>query len=370
MIPPSWRGRTVDEYHAHLDRQANRLADDIERRERKRLEADDMVLGYDVPDYDLHRARIESLAARLTGRRYSARGGAKAYEDCSLRTLEQLAGQGTDSFPRLLAGAAESVALDRFRRAAPAFRALTRPVSFRDFKASTVARQPDLRLGDLGEAGELTAGVIDDSGETAIKATKAALFRLTRRSVINDDTGSLANIASGAADAALDARESAFFSMLLGNAGAGPTLRDGVAYFHSSRGNLLTGAALNATSVAASLAALRGMRSDSGTPLSLAGRHLLVSPADEAAARVVARDLAVPDSPPPSVIASGHLTSGFYVFADPIERAGFVLGDVFGDPFIFESALDFHSDSIKFRVLTDFGLAPVDPRGVVRVPAA
>ena len=130
-------------------------------------------------------------------------------------------------------------------------------------------------LDDLGDHGALVSGVVDDSGETATKITKAALFRLTRKSVVNDDTGTLAGIAEGAAQAALDARESAFFSLLLSNAGAGPTLSDSVAFFHSSRGNLLTGAALDATSVGAALAALRGMRSDSGSPLSLGGRYLL-----------------------------------------------------------------------------------------------
>lgn len=369
MLPPAWRGRGETAYREHLARRAD--ADAAAEARRANRKATTMsVLGFDIDarvDRDLHRAQVASLAARLRGNQSLK----DIYSGCKLAAFETLAGgeQGTSDFASLLRDAAEVVALERFAAATPAHRLLARETAFRDFRPSNVVPPPDLALLDLGERGELRAGTIDDTGETVVKVTKAALWRLTRRSVINDDSGSLASIAESAAQAAIDARETVFFSLLTSASGAGPTLADGVAYFATARGNLLSAAALNATSLAAAVGALRGMLSASGTLLSLGARFLLVPPASETTARTLARDLAVPGETPLGVIASGHLSTGFYVASDPAQRPGWVHGGVFRRPFIFESARDFDSDGVQFRLLTDFGVGPADPKAMVYTPA-
>src|SRR5690606_22343185 len=93
--------------------------------------------------------------------------------------------------------------------------------------------------------------------------------------------------ARAAGRAAAETEASLLMDLLLSN----PAQADGVATFHATHGNLMTGAALSVSALSDARKALRNMKAKDGTPISAAPRYLLVGPELETEAEQLLADL-------------------------------------------------------------------------------
>ena len=320
------------------------------------------------------------LLARLRGR--EPRGGASIFNGCSLDELriltlspgtQHLAGTSSD-FVVALTDAVTVLVGERYHATEAAYRSLSSPIRFNSTRQATIVRPgefPSLQL--VGEGGEVTQAVPPDGGERITLLRYARIYSLTSVAIANDDAGALSLIIQQAADAVTFAENGVFFATLLSNAGAGPTLTDGTAYFHSSRGNLLSAAAISSTSLGTALAALRKQSAPGGAKLNLRGRFLVCGPDAEGLAHAAVAALTAPGSPGPllDVLVDSNITdTSWFVFADPAIRPAFYRGFLNVDGPDITRFDTFEVEGVSWKVRTTFGVAPYDWRCVVRNPGA
>lgn len=171
-----------------------------------------------------------------------------------------------------------------------AHRAVLRALPVRDFRPNSV---PVLATSDLEvrpEAAEWASAPV--TGAAALEAVEVQdhklRFLLSRESLINDSVGALAALAASIGAAAARAELAALASVLENTS----TLSDGVAFFDSSAGNVLTGsAAPSITSLNAAAPLLRRQPlPGTGSPSCAEPAFIIVPPELEFHARVVATE--------------------------------------------------------------------------------
>jgi hypothetical protein len=302
------------------------------------------------------------------------RGPAAIYEGCSLSDLARLGRIGlgaTSDWPQIVADVLGKLLVGLYEAETPLVNRLTRRVTLNDFRPATlltVDRFPALRLTPPGA--EIRVGSVADGGETIALLTFASILAASAVAFSNDDVGAITQVAAEGAAAVVDAEDGLFLSVLLANDGAGPTLRDGVAFFHEDRGNVISGA-LSDTTLAEGIASLRKRRTPGGAPLSLASRFLLCGPDNEATALGLVRDI-TPDATAPriEVLVSSALATEWYLFSDPRRRPAFVSGRLARratGPEV-DDVTRFIDDGYRWRVVTRIGVGAYDPRAAVRSP--
>lgn len=105
-------------------------------------------------------------------------------------------------------------------------------------------------LDVLPENAEYIARAIPDGQKTAINTqTYGGKIGISRQALINDDMGAIAAQAADFGRSAGLTIEKAAYALLALNSGAGPTMADTNPFFHTSRGNVTTGAALSVTAL-------------------------------------------------------------------------------------------------------------------------
>lgn len=154
----------------------------------------------------------------------------------------------------------------------------------RDFASLQAVRW--ISLGGIGELPTVAEGAPyteltwDDNYETASFVKKGGYLGITLEAIDKDDTGRLAAAPRALAQAAWLTLSKTIAGLFTQNAGAGPTLLDGAALFHASRGNLGS-QALSISAYSAARAAMRRFAEQgSGEALGAltAPRYLLVPP--------------------------------------------------------------------------------------------
>jgi len=135
---------------------------------------------------------------------------------------------GTSDFPQLLLGAGNRTLASAYEAAASPLKRLARTRTASDFRP--IER---LRLGGMGllkevtEQGEITATSTVEVGESYVVKTFGRIFGLSRKALINDDTGAFGRVTAELGKAAAAAEASALAALLLAN----PVMGDGVALF-------------------------------------------------------------------------------------------------------------------------------------------
>jgi hypothetical protein len=260
-----------------------------------------------------------------------------------------------------------------------------RGASHPDFKGRNIIRRGELpTLEKVNQSGEFKRGSISDDRQTYAVATYGKVFSMSRQLLINDDLGLLADIASGWGIAAQEFENETLVSLLTSNNGAGPTLADTNALFHTAHGNLAgVGAAISDTTFSAARLALRKMKGLNGIiPINATPKYLVVPAALETTAEKYLAPFYpnTPDSVNPfagamSLVVDPRLdavsATRWYVFADPavlpvIEYAylsGFEGVQV-------ETRLGFDVDGVEIRARLDFGAGGIDFRGAYSNPGA
>jgi len=268
-----------------------------------------------------------------------------------------------------------------------------------------------ITLGGVGELPTVSEGAAytelswDDQTETAAFVKKGGYLGLTIEAIDKDDTRRLQSAPRALAQAAWLTLSKSISAIFTASAGAGPTLSDGLALFHSSHANLGS-TALSITSYAAARAAMRKQTElNSGERLGAltAPRFLLVPPDLEITAlQVLASEndfsyaLSNGTAAPANPLAEGNTfgarmeyarrrvivvdlwtdTNNWAAAADPLLYPTIGLGYRYGrTPEVFSVAsptagLMFSNDVMPIKVRYFYAVGPVDYRGLYKANVA
>lgn len=315
--------------------------------------------------------RLLDIAAEMYGIR--SRDPNEIYEGVRQRAM-----MGTSDFPLLLEASANKNLLAAYRQVQPTYRALAARKSFTDFKPHSFLRVGDFPdLVDLGEGGQIKAGALNESREKISVSTKARMVNMTRPMLINDDLGAFGDFTAGAGRAAARVENAMFFSLLLANSGAGPTMADTVAMFHASHGNLAgTASVIDKDNVGKARAAFRKQVNIDKQPMGLTPKVLLVGPDKETEAEVFLAPVVAnatttvnPFSNKFQLVVDAAITgNAWYLFGDPsLDETNFIYGYLRDNdvPAVRQDA-PFNYDGVAFRVIHDFGVGAADSRYAYR----
>lgn len=339
-------------------------------------------------DDKLHVARVDALLARggltngreLQGNPFAAYTLMQLASDAiervvgpqevptnSTMKLSQAFAHAKSDFPKLLRDTAAKAALRGFDEAAETYRAWTTSGFLANFRptdrAGLGAAPPLLRLTELAE---FKHGTFNDRREVSTLASYGRLFEVSRAAMIADQVGALTRVPLAMGRAAARLIGDLAYAALTSN----PTMGDGVALFHASHGNLLSGAAIDIAAVDAMRAAINA-QTDNGVRLNIRPRFMVVPIGLEAAARALLSD--VPDLF--EVVADGRLdadsATAWYMVADPGQfdtiEVAFLNGD--SGPRV-EQTGKFSVDSVSFKVALDVAVTPLEYRTMAKNPGA
>ncbi|MEN6404842.1 MAG: Mu-like prophage major head subunit gpT family protein [Thermoguttaceae bacterium] len=292
----------------------------------------------------------------------------------------------TASISNIVSGAQNKILLDQWARLPLTCLQLCKKVSASDFKEGKAIRLVgrNAMLDQVGAAGEIKHGYLQDSAATYRLDTYARMYAVTRQDVINDDLGALDELPRVIARGAGLKMESVFWALVLGNAGN---------FFGEDNGNLLTDA-LDLTGLGAAVAVMRTLTDADGEPVLVEPRTLVVPPALEATADALYASTnvtmagtgeAVTTAPSASPFAgkykpltspyisnskyTGNSKTQWYLFADPnAGPAAFLAAFLDGvqNPTIEQDDTDFNTLGVQYRGCLDFGFAQCDSQGAVK----
>ena len=288
----------------------------------------------------------------------------------------------TSDFTNLLANVANKSMLKGYEEADESFQLWTAKGTLTDFKP---AKRVDIgafpALAQVADGAEYSYGTVGDRGETIQLATYGKMFSITRQAIINDDLDAFTKIPMRMGRAAIRTVGNLVYAVLTGN----PTMADGVALFHASHGNLLTGAAISTTSVDAMRVAMAKQADTNTNALNIRLGYLIVPVALEGAARVVResefevgasnRNNTVPntvrgtfevisDARLDLVSATNWFGAGNPSVFDTIEVA--YLDGV--DTPTLEQEKGWNVDGVEFKVRLDAGVKALDYRALAKNP--
>lgn len=267
-------------------------------------------------------------------------------------------------------------------------------------------------LGGVGELPTVAEGAAyteltwDDSKETGTFIKKGGYLGLTLEAIDKDDTGRLRGAPRALAQAAWLTLSKSISSIFTTASGAGPTLSDGTALFHSSRGNVGTSALSLTTWNAARIAMRKFTELNSGERLGglVVPKYLLVPPDLEiTATQIIASEYdytyALSNAPGPAPVnpnAEGDTfsarmaqarqrvividlwtdTNDWAAVCDPRLYPTIGVGYRYGrQPEVFSVAsptagLMFTNDTMPVKVRFFYAVAPIDWRGMYKANVA
>ena len=267
-------------------------------------------------------------------------------------------------------------------RAAPApVTQVFRRTTMADFRARHVLEISDgPALAKVNEHGEITAGTIDARELASYRLQSyGRTFGITFQTLVNDDTGALADLSEKLARGA----RQWFNSFLIDTIAANPKLADGKAVFHADHGNLAgTGAAPGDTSLAAARLAIRSQKDASGVPIGVTPRFILIPAALETTVDKLLAQLYPTTSSQAETAARGLVplveprldaksATAWYLFCSPSEAPVFEFAELQGyeGPRV-ESRPGFETLGTEFRVVWHLGAGAIDYRGAYKNPGA
>ena len=313
--------------------------------------------------------RILDMVGELAsagGERFNARD-----QDALLQRA--VGAHSTSDFPLLLADAANKSLLAQYQVAAPTYRKWAARKPFVDFKDHQFLRAGDFpAFREINEAGEVKYGTISENAEKVRAKEYGTGIAIGRRALINDDLSALSDFSSQIAIRAAADENKLAYGVLAANG----ALSDGKAIFHTDHSNLAAaGAAIDATSVALAVAALRAQKSLDGLVLNLQPAFLVVGPAQEVAARQILAAITPTKSTDVNVwsgfaelIVDANITgNAWYVFAESSAAPVVVYGYVGGSegPQV-RTERDFDTQAVKVAAGLDFAVGAIDFRGAYK----
>lgn len=277
----------------------------------------------------------------------------------------------TGDFPGIMADALNKAASTQYVQARRVWRSWCRRAETRDFKERKVVALEDIgRLPELKEGESITFSALTERGRESYRLVEyAAGAKITRQTMINDDTDVLAQIPQRFAEAAARLEDwQAHTVVLEGN----PALADGSALFSTSHANLATGT-LSVSTLGGARTKLARQTTTAGDPLDVPGRVLIVPPELSTTAEQVmdstGRNSRVLGEPPIEVAMTPHLasTTQWYLAADPrvLPAAEMLFLSTEPEPQI-ASRIQYASGGLEIKATHCVAAAPIDSRAIMR----
>ena len=299
----------------------------------------------------------------------------------------ELAGRAlasTSDFSVMLGGIIHQVLLTQYEFASNTWSQWCRIGSVTDFRNHDRLRSGTFGLiDDITEGGEYkTKKIADGAKETISIGSKGNRVGITRQAIINDSLGFLNDVASGLGRSMAYTIEDAVYKKLIAN----PNMNDSVALFHSSHGNLA------ASGTAPSVDSLKAVRIAMGKQKDVSGNMpIVVKPWAVLCSLELAdtfRELnqmqfnsdSQKEQQKPNVvrgmfsqvIETPLLTgNAWYVVADPQMFPAMEVAFLNGNqtPFIQQKETT-DIDGVEYLIRHDWGVAPMDYRGIYKNPGA
>lgn len=327
------------------------------------------TVAEDVRPY-MGESMLDVARACLTRSGQSVRG-------MSADELLHRAAHTTSDFPLVVSNAMNKVALATYQAAASPLKSLARQRTLPNFKDSTSIRLGEVgRLEPLNESGEITATSRAENGESFRLSTYARALNVSRELIINDDLGLLGDMTRAFAEAAAATEADIMVELLTSN----PSLSDGVAVFHASRGNLGAAAALSVNSVDAARKAMRAVKGlDGKTLVAVQPKYLLVGPELETEAEAFLTALYAsttadvnPFTGKLSLLVEPRIEDDrWMIFADPARLPCLQYGYLSSAQGVqIQRSEAWDTLGMKYRAWLDFGAGWTDWRGVYQAPAS
>ena len=311
--------------------------------------------------------RMLSLAAECL-----ERGGVSNARDLDENTLVREALTGTGQFAGILSNVANKSMAQSYQTAPTTFQIWTGRGSNSDFKNATRYRLSEAdELVKMTENGEFTNAEITEASVTTSVATYGRSFSITRQALINDDLGALSTIPAKYGAAAKRMINKMVYEVLVSN----PTI-EGAALFDTKHGNTGT-AAITVEGIAALKSQMARQTNIGGKEaLNIQPAYIIVPPELEITAAQLISSAVDPTkanaTPNPfanrlSVICDPALvdTKAWYLAAAagycPTIEVTYLNGNE--TPFM-ESAVQFDTLGIKWRIYQDVGVNLLDFRGL------
>ncbi len=290
--------------------------------------------------------------------------------------------QGTSDFPVLLENAMHKTLQAAYATAALTWNRFCATGSVSDFRAHNRYRTGSFgSLDAVNELGEFTNKSIPDGEKGSITATtKGNIINLSRTAIINDDLGAFVGLSNMLGRAAARTVEADVYALLALNSGAGPTMGDGKALFHTDHGNLTTSATITMAALDLDRVAMASQKDVSGNDyLDLRPAVLVIGIANGGTARSINGAQYDPDTA--NKLQKPNVVNGLfrdivdtprissnrrYLFADPSEAPVLEVAFLDGNqnPYL-ELQNGFDVDGARYKVRLDYGVAAVDYRGAV-----
>lgn len=288
--------------------------------------------------------------------------------------LVRAAMTGTGAFPGILSNVAHKSMAQSYQTAPTTYQLWTARGTNTDFKEATRYRLSEAdELVKMTESGEFQhAEVTEGAAKTAV-ATYGRSFSITRKAIINDDMGALSRIPALYGAAARRGINKLVYEILTTN----PTIED-AALFHNDHGNLSTGA-INIANLGKAKAKMARQKNIGGKEtLNIQPAFLIVPPELEVTAAQLISSVVDPTkanaTPNPfanrlTVVADPELTDTdeWYLAAAPgvlpCVEVTYLNGK---EQPTMESAIQFDTLGIKWRIYLDFGVNLIDYRGLLK----
>jgi len=252
---------------------------------------------------------------------------------------------------------------------------------FKDQSLVQLSEAPD--LDKIAEGAEYKYGSFSDGGMTFRIEKYGKLFSLTYEAMINDDLMAFTRLPQAFGKSAKRKESDLVYQVLTGN----PTLNDGVALFHASHGNLITGATgLTVTSLAEPRAMMRRQKGlNSAAPINIVPRYLIVPAAMETTAEQLLASVVDPsktnDTVNPEFIRGLTLVvdsrldevdeQDCYLAANPAQVDTITRAYLANTPRpYYEMREGWEVDGMQVKARMEFAAVPVDYRGLVKLKFA
>lgn len=283
--------------------------------------------------------------------------------------IYERAGHTTSDFPSIFGSSINRTLEQRYALTQPTYRQISRRRDFRDFRPDTTIKIGDFpMLEKVLENGEIKYGTFNEGAETVQAYSYARAIKISRKMMINDDLGAIADLLSSYGESVALFEDTLFYSTAF-NA----QLADGKTVFHADHGNLAgAGTAIDVDNVGKGRAAMSKQTSTGKNRLlSNRAKILLVGPDKLTEAEKLLASIT------PATVATVNIFSGrlepietaqiegnaWYLFADPSQGSNYRWGYLQG----YEAPRvrydePFGAQGFAMSVEHDFGVGATDFR--------
>lgn len=282
----------------------------------------------------------------------------------------------TSDFPLLLENVANKMLLGDYQFDAEFWPLIARQTTVSDFREKGFYRVESANgMKEVAEGGEIKYTTLSEGKESIRIKSFGEGIKFTRQALINDDLSAFSLIPQRFIKDWDELRGQMVWDLIVKNV----KLSDGKALYSTDHNNLITGAnsALSEEGLAAAMVKFKRQTGlDGKRPIRVIPKYLIVPPELEVTAKKLVTAITASNTKDVnvftnafSIIVEQRLTSAteWYLMAAPAALPCFYYAYLDGSEALrVKTTEDFDTDSVKYAVRGEFGVAAVDFRGTVK----